>query len=175
MGSMNTLNESIRKESFAHRHLPNATQQDCSVGGHILTKKRCGKCKKLKAASEFYKRRAKMDGLRSACKSCNNEARNAHRKTPAGREQRRRLAKRRYHQHRYILLQQISARQKVRSAINNGAMLPASALRCIECARTSHYWHHHMGYTKEHVFDVIPVCRICHQQLHAHMPSALKG
>ncbi len=39
MGSMNTLNESIRKESFAHRHLPNATQQDCSVGGHILSVK----------------------------------------------------------------------------------------------------------------------------------------
>ena len=33
--------------------------------------KRCSKCKDWKPVGEYYKAKAKWDGLRSACKQCN--------------------------------------------------------------------------------------------------------
>ena len=38
--------------------------------------KRCSKCKKWKAESEFYKKRQNKDGLAIWCKECANKATN---------------------------------------------------------------------------------------------------
>ena len=38
----------------------------------ILTPKRCSKCRTYKSRSDFYKDRARPDGLRTACKVCCN-------------------------------------------------------------------------------------------------------
>lgn len=48
------------------------------VGG--VKEKRCSKCKKWKAESEFYKKRRHKDGLAVWCKECADKATNASRR-----------------------------------------------------------------------------------------------
>jgi protein-arginine kinase activator protein McsA len=45
-----------------------------------VKQKRCGRCKKWKAESDFYKRRRNKDGLAVWCKGCANKATNSARK-----------------------------------------------------------------------------------------------
>jgi hypothetical protein len=46
--------------------------------------KTCTKCELIKNESEFYEDASKKSGLKSWCKSCEKQARNAHNKTPKG-------------------------------------------------------------------------------------------
>jgi hypothetical protein len=41
-----------------------------------VKQKRCGKCKKWKAESEFYKKSSHKDGLAVWCKPCSDKATN---------------------------------------------------------------------------------------------------
>ncbi len=41
-----------------------------------VKQKRCRRCKKWKAESDFYKRRSNKDGLTTWCKACSNKATN---------------------------------------------------------------------------------------------------
>ena len=45
-----------------------------------VREKRCRKCGKWKAESEFYKKRKHKDGLANRCKECANKATNKSRK-----------------------------------------------------------------------------------------------
>ncbi len=45
-----------------------------------VREKRCSKCRKWKAESDFYKNRQHIDGLAGWCKKCSNKATNKSRK-----------------------------------------------------------------------------------------------
>jgi len=45
-----------------------------------VKQKRCGKCRKWKVESDFYKKRRHKDGLAAWCKECSNKATNESRK-----------------------------------------------------------------------------------------------
>lgn len=52
----------------------------------------------------------------------------------------------------------------VRKRVSRGAMPPPSTLACVHCGQPATSYHHHNGYTKEHRFDVIPLCTRCHRR-----------
>lgn len=55
----------------------------------------------------------------------------------------------------------------VNNAVQSGNLPPAWSMVCSVCdeAQAAH-WHHHKGYEKQHWLDVVPVCRLCHEQEH---------
>lgn len=61
---------------------------------------------------------------------------------------------------------QIKAIYKVYCAITSGKMPRPDTLQCISCPAQAQHYHHSKGYEPEHWFDVIPVCRNCHREIH---------
>lgn len=62
------------------------------------------------------------------------------------------------HPERYL------ARKAVAQKISNGTMDHASNRKCAMCEQQAIEWHHHNGYSREHRFDVIPLCLACHRK-----------
>lgn len=58
------------------------------------------------------------------------------------------------------------ARNAIHRAISEGRMFKADCYGCRYCWRLADTWHHHLGYEREHWFDVIPVCFKHHGNLH---------
>ena len=53
----------------------------------------------------------------------------------------------------------------VSTAVKNGTLTrPATCSKCLQEGRIEA--HHHNGYDKEHILDVIWLCRSCHRSLH---------
>lgn len=136
----------------------------------MIVSKTCTKCKASKSLTEFHKDKSRLDGYRSHCKECykayltgdtGNAARKvtqeAYRATEVGKvAQRRCVAK---NAERYP--EKIKARQAVSNAIRNGKLPKASTLNC-PCKEPAKEYHHYLGYTPEHRFDVIALCIKCH-------------
>jgi RNase P subunit RPR2 len=157
----------------------------------MVSKKKCNKCGKSKDVTEFHKRVAAKDGLHSHCKSCVSMAdRNRdpdkvaqHKKlTREWRDRNRdRIATynaRRYEEDPQYFInasrkserknpQRARARKAVSRKVQMGLFPPAWAMVCEKCeeAQAAH-WHHHNGYEKEHMIDVIAVCTTCHGKEH---------
>lgn len=54
--------------------------------------------------------------------------------------------------------------EKVRARRAVHKKLPsARTQKCQRCGDQAHGWHHHKGYGREHRYDVIPLCRECHE------------
>ena len=68
-----------RKKKGGHVRRYLSYEQRHRVVGRVK-QKRCGKCKKWKAESEFYKMRQQKDGLAPRCKKCSNKLTNKARK-----------------------------------------------------------------------------------------------
>jgi hypothetical protein len=64
--------ERVIEYGYSRKYL-SYEQRHRVVGG--VKQKRCGKCRKWKAESEFYKKSAYKDGLTVWCKSCSDKAR----------------------------------------------------------------------------------------------------
>ena len=57
--------------------------------------------------------------------------------------------------------EKIKARNAINNAVNGGRFPTATQFIC-SCGEQAKQYHHHLGYAKEHWFDVVPVCIPCH-------------
>lgn len=147
--------------------------------------KQCSKCKEIKSIDEFHDDKTHKDGKRSLCKGCckkytltkqgkvaikkylasekSKARRKRYRQSEKGKAANRKDCS--LHRARYPIREQ--ARKTVSKATARGDILRASELQCSDCNSQAEQYHHYNGYEKEHWFDVIPVCRICHLSRHA--------
>jgi len=162
-----------------------------SVGGaeSMNEYKRCNKCGETKPLSEFAFRKSgrKAGKPRSQCRPCEAAAHAEYRKQKPERDALYRLANR----SRYAGLEQkrrerlgdeyraymrewaaknrdrINARNAVNYAVSSRRMPPATAFQCVACGIVpAEQYHHFNGYGIENQFDVIPLCRLCHERQH---------
>jgi phage FluMu protein Com len=141
--------------------------------------KRCTKCKKVLAISEFQKDRNRPDGLQCWCKICMKGANKTYHQTLTGRNNGR-LACSRYLQtpkgkqyhcnktQRYYSKypEKHDANHAINYAVKIGQCLSPINLKCQHCGKQAKEYHHPNGYEREHWFDVIPLCRSCHIKAH---------
>ncbi|MBL8867146.1 MAG: hypothetical protein JNK93_16445 [Planctomycetia bacterium] len=63
-----------------------------------------------------------------------------------------------------------TARSMVNHEVAVGKRPNPNHLFCVKCGHKGsdkrHEYHHHMGYSSEHVFDVVPLCSTCHHEEH---------
>lgn len=128
--------------------------------------KYCPKCQQTLSISNFRKHRGKKDGLNSWCKTCESIHHNIHRRNTDKRKKARYL-----HRRRYALNhpERIKAHNLINYAIYAGHYPPATNHRCVYCDKQAKEYHH-PDYSKP--FDIIPLCRNCHQQVHLARCSA---
>lgn len=144
----------------------------------IITK-RCTKCKQIKPLSEFHKNCRAKDGHQVGCKVCNCKQMREYRQTERGRESHRiesaiygqtekgkatqcRAKKRDYL--RYP--KKMKARNAIVHAVAAGKLPSAKTLKCVYCGKEAKQYHHWKDYEPEHWFDIVPVCRKCHRDIH---------
>jgi hypothetical protein len=124
--------------------------------------KQCSKCKQIKSISDFRQRTDSKDGYRHQCKKCLGFYINQWYKTEKG--------KKRMHIHNLKYKIDHPDRRKAHKEVNNavraGKLSRPSNYHCRYCWNPAQQYHHHLGYTPENWFNVIPVCRICHTNLH---------
>jgi hypothetical protein len=65
----------------------------------------------------------------------------------------------------FSISQKRAARNAVKLAISRGFLVSASTLICHVCGQAAEHWHHHKGYAKENLLEVIPVCVLHHRRL----------
>jgi len=153
----------------------------------IITK-RCPHCKQIKPLSEFSKNRNRKDRVQYNCKSCakqyaqsekgktaNKKGVEKYRRTERGRVARRKASRKcqktpkgKATRKRYSTRnpEHCKARSATNQAITNGILPRPDSLLCHYCPKQAQQYHHWHGYEKEHWFDIVPVCRICHIQQH---------
>lgn len=148
--------------------------------------KTCPGCFARKALEEFYRSVREMDGRGTYCKPCQNarvKANKARRKADPElraadaiaacvRHKKNRLAKpelygailrRGQARYRAKHKERVKARWKVAYAVKIGRMPHPGTLLC-RCGAPAAEYHHHLGYSTEHILDVVPLCGPCHDQ-----------
>ncbi|TRZ49814.1 MAG: hypothetical protein D4S01_07860, partial [Dehalococcoidia bacterium] len=142
-------------------------------------------CNTPKPLSEFHKDSTKSRGHDPRCKEC----RSKYARGPAGKASQYKYAhsikgqttKSNYRKtERCQKMQVISVKKhqrknpkahKVRTYLSNaikaGKLPKASTLKCTYCSEPAKDWHHYNGYGEGHELEVIPLCRLCHAQVHA--------
>jgi hypothetical protein len=78
-------------------------------------------------------------------------------------EKRSRIAIARNKRELALFPEKVRARALVNQRVRFGRMPRASSLQCEKCGNSAHHYHHHKGYVKPHVYDVVPLCRTCHK------------
>lgn len=58
------------------------------------------------------------------------------------------------------------AHYAVKDAVKMGRIPAARTLSCNTCSNRASQYHHYKGYEREHWFDIIPLCRRCHVDIH---------
>lgn len=61
------------------------------------------------------------------------------------------------------------AHYAVKDAVKMGRIPAARILICDTCGEKASHYHHYKGYERKHWFDIIPVCRQCHADIHREM------
>lgn len=156
------------------------------MAGEIISK-RCRTCKHIKPLTEFWKNKSTLDGLQARCKTCirsynrspkareyRREMHRKYKRTPQGKSTNRkyRLRKRmdydRVYSRTYRLKHplQVQAQQAVRNDLRNGKLRRPDSLKCSCCGIMAQEYHHPNGYNPDHWLDVVPVCCVCHKNLH---------
>ena len=149
--------------------------------------KRCTKCQKVKSLSEYgtYQRAKRSKKPQPVCKQCQIVYRQEYDQRPNV-IKRKREYMRNYHKtyeypetskiHRreymrvYMLKygkkypEKKKAQKTVMYAILRGDLPIISARICADpdCNNQANHYHHVLGYSKEKLLDVIPLCRSCH-------------
>jgi len=126
--------------------------------------KHCPHCKQIKPVSEFYKNCVQTDGLSTDCKKCHNEMGKASTKRYSQTKKGKKARKKAIQRHYILYPERHKAKWTIGNAIQKGRLVPAKTLQCYYCGVQAEQWHHWHGYEPEHLLDVIPVCRKCHQE-----------
>lgn len=58
------------------------------------------------------------------------------------------------------------AHKAVSYAVQCGKLPQIATQTCKNCGKIAQEYHHHNGYDKDHLLDVIPLCKLCHCQEH---------
>jgi len=147
--------------------------------------KTCASCKQLVPLEGFAKSKKGLMGRKSTCKLCAKIAYSAWyqkrweqdpewrkaksematRWAKSNPEKRQEIAKRRNAKASLTNPEKIRARALVNQRVRFGRMPAAKTLSCAICSLQAHEYHHHNGYSFEHRYDVIPVCRNCHKKI----------
>ena len=129
-------------------------------------KKCCTICKSWKCRSEFSRDKSRWDGLDAKCGDCRSEL-NKRGHTIVCAEEMRRFGPA---QKPYIDNDKMQARYLVNKQVKNGHRPNPNDLHCALCGHKGddkrHEYHHHMGYSEMHVYDVLSVCSTCHHGEH---------
>jgi len=145
--------------------------------------KQCSKCKQSKKLSEFNGDSARKDGYRSWCKSCTRLIDKQYSQTERHKKIRKLYRQtKKYkkinsqHQIRYRKRypQKIAAHNALNRYIPLGKIQKPDKYRCF-CGEHAKEYHHYLGYSPEHFFDVIPVCRLCHAKIHRNQNNRQRG
>ena len=143
----------------------------------------CSKCKQSKKLSEFNGDSARKDGYRSWCKSCTRQIDKQYSQTERYKKIRKLYRQtKKYkninsqHQIRYRKRypQKIAAHNALNRYIPLGKIQKPDKYRCF-CGKQAKEYHHYLGYSPEHFFDVIPVCRLCHAKIHRNQNNRQRG
>jgi hypothetical protein len=59
----------------------------------------------------------------------------------------------------------------VQYAVRTGKLTRVTERRCLDCGVRAQQYHHHRGYQKEHLLNVVPLCTRCHGKRHALTPA----
>jgi len=147
--------------------------------------KQCSKCKEIKPVSEYYPSKITKSKCRSDCKQCVSK----YYKSKIGRAARRKYVNsehgKKVHkkwmqtekahnlflkQYRKTWYQKIKHKfnvaQNLRYRIRIGKIPHPSIYYCSYCNNQAQVYHHHKGYSEEHKYDVIPICKSCHTSIH---------
>ena len=146
--------------------------------------KKCTKCLEEKDLEAFGSQRRGLYGKRSVCKDCTNKYNQKYnsekwtndlsyrdkkikgsiewiKNNP---EKRAIIAKRRNLAAKQKNPEKIKARQLVNQKVRFGRLPKSSDCLCQKCAEQAAHYHHHLGYSFEHRYDVIPLCHKCHKE-----------
>ena len=149
--------------------------------------KRCCTCKQFKPTTDFYKCKSRKDGYRPECSVCAKLKAKRFRDSEKGQNyilKYRRLEKTRKNQREYNKtthgrticrkahkkyydknIEKIRAKNAVANEVRSGRIPKANTLLCSICKIEAEEYHH-PNYEKEHWLNVIPVCKICHNNIH---------
>lgn len=126
--------------------------------------KRCTDCGDWLDRGEFDPDPSRWDGTSSKCRGCRRER----------------------YSHEFVPAEEVSRFGTVREPIRGGDKRQArhfinrdvdlgvrpdpNDMHCVKCGHKGsdrrHEYHHHMGYSAEHFFDVLPLCSACHHEEH---------
>jgi hypothetical protein len=140
--------------------------------------KTCSKCLVEKPISEFYFRKDR-NKFREECKICWKIKVRLYNQSEYGKKIRCEWSKkaRKFGGEKEINLRavekyyknnrdKIRASSGIRERVKRGRMPHPKTLKCNHCFQQASLYHHHLGYSKEHQWDVIPLCKSCHINIH---------
>ena len=141
--------------------------------------KHCPKCKCILPRSEFHNNSKTYDSLGVWCKICLRIARKVRRHTKTGQKKRRQEYEkyrqtekmkltqcRNYYKQRLKYPAKIKARAAIHNSIIGGRLAAPTNFKCHNCPNQAQEYHHYLGYSPEHWFDVVPICKCCHRKIH---------
>jgi hypothetical protein len=125
--------------------------------------KRCGRCRRWLAVSQYQADRSRGDGLKTICRSCSTEIRPKNGKPrgrgPAPAPQRDGDRE--------------QARRRVNVLVRTGKLPAPRTVPCVDCGHAwspgerRHEYDHYLGYGAGHHLDVQVVCSACHHSREA--------
>lgn len=124
-------------------------------------RKCCTDCRKWKDRGEFASDRSRWDELAAKCSACAGRRYNASHEMVSADE----------HAHSGPVAEtpsgdKVHARRLIAMQVSRGHRPRADSLHCVRCGHKGddrrHEYHHHMGYSEHHAFDVMPLCVDCH-------------
>ena len=146
--------------------------------------KKCTKCLENKDIEKFGAQKRGLHGKRSTCKECTNkynkiyneerwESDPSYRARKIGYstewaknnpEKRAVIAKKRNLIAKENNPEKIKARALVNQKVRFGRLPRAKDCACNQCGKQAQHYHHYLGYSFEHRYDVVPLCVSCHNE-----------
>lgn len=109
----------------------------------------CYKCRTWRQRSQFDVDKSRGDGRTAACIEC----------------RRVKIRKKRIGFPPSKLAQQ-QASSAISYEVKKGRMTRAADLPCRDCGGNADEYHHHLGYSRGHWLDAVPLCKSCHVKRH---------
>lgn len=60
-----------------------------------------------------------------------------------------------------------TATRAVQQLVSTGVIAPITNRRCVDCGIVAEQYHHYKGYDGDNLYEVIPMCKNCHEAIHA--------
>lgn len=130
--------------------------------------KRCTFCQEWKPVDQFAVDASRWDGKTAGCTQCRNDrAKESYHPVaalfhlPSGPQ---RIARR--------AGDKTQAKARINHDVEHGLRPNPNSLFCVNCGHKGsdrrHEYHHVMGYSEMHHYDVLPLCSTCHHGEHPH-------